>query len=291
MRSKIDQSDPNPAHKLQHSVADLTIDSKQGREINPRFSSSISSKPRPVFRRGRTVDYNEFPHSSSPAEYRYQRSASVDTPTGPAQAKLASTFPLRKARVPRVNKMSRIAERETPMPASQDIFEEAEEDELLSGATVGSEELSQRGSTAFTESGLAEEAEALEEVGIYGMEVTSNNTETTVVLKHLLALADKSSTKSSDMTIIEEDELEEEETFYESQDTPTAKSSSPFSLAHPIPRLIVTNEEGELVETVVENTRVYTPGLCTDGAVTQSKFAFAVEEIAEEEEDVLSTRL
>lgn len=293
MRSKIDQSDPNPAHKLQRSVEDLTIDSKQGREINPRFSGSKFSKPRPVFRRGGTVDSSGIPPSASQPEYCYQRSASVDTPTGPV---LASSFPVRRERA---SKMSRIVEKQPPMPASHDVFEESEEDELLGGARVSHEQVCRRknaGSTAFAESALAEDAEGLVggDFGIYGMEVTSNSTETTVVLKHLLALAGKGSAQSSDMAIIEEDELEDEEDFYESQDPPIVGSSShgSFFLPHPIPQLIVSDDEGELVETIVEKTRYYTPDPFADYGVTQSRFPFAVEEEDEEDEEgLLFTRL
>lgn len=263
VRSKIDQSDPNPAHKLQHSVEDLTIDSKQGREINPRFSSSRFASRRPGFHRGKTIDFSDrFPRNSSPVDYHYKRAASVDSPLGPIQSRPASTFPLRKERASKLTRMSRVLQE----AKSSDSFEEAEEDELLSGARVGSElDQGERNSTAFTALIEEEEVAPMTTSGpggnwISGMEVTSNGSETTVVLKHILALSRKQSTDSNtDMTIIEEDELEEEKQYYESQDSPLSPAStgSSFQLPHPIPRLIVTTEEGELVETVVEKVRSY----------------------------------
>lgn len=285
VRSKINQSDPNPAHKLQHSIEDLTIDSKQGREINPRFSSSRFAGQKPGFHRGKTIDlHDRFPRNSSPVDYHYKRSASVDSPLGPIQSRPASTFPLRKERASKLTKMSRVMQE--AKPAS--IFEEAEEDELTAGAKVSSElDQGERNSTAFT--ALAEEEEEEEEEvppvttsdsRIYGMEVTSNSTETTVVLQHILALARKQSTDSNtEMTIIEEDELEEEQQYYESQDSPLSPAStgSSFQLPHPIPRLIVTSEEGELVETVVEKAR--------------SCLSVSAEDQEELEHTVLSTRL
>lgn len=279
MRSKIDQTDPNPAHKLQHSVEDLTIDSKQGRKINPRFSGSRFTSQRPAFNKGKTVDFSDrFPHHSSLVDYRYKRSASVDTPLGPIQSRPVSTFPVRKERVPKLAHMSRLAEE----PRQTDSFEEAE-DEVLSGAKVSSE-LDQRRETSAAFAPLAEEEEqesvpGAESSDIYGMEVTSSSTETTVVLKHLLALTRKrSSETNSGMTIIEEDEMaEEEEEFFESQDSviSPASTGSTFRLAHPIPRLVVTSEEGELVETVVEKAR--------------SCLSVSAED--QEEEKALSTRL
>ena len=285
MRSKIDQSDPNPAHKLQHSVEDLTIDSRQGRQINPRFSSSRFASQKPAFSRGRTVDFNDrFPHHCSLVDYRYKRSASVDSPLGPIQSRPASTFPVRKERVPKLAHMSRVAE----APKETDFFEEAEEDEVLSGAKVSSE-LDQRERTSAAFAALAEEEEEQEsapeagssDMGIYGMEVTNSGTETTVVLKHLLALARKQSPETNlDMAIIEEDELEEEEEYYESHDSVLASPASvgsTFQLPHPIPRLVVTSEEGELVETVVDKAR--------------SSLSVSAEDQEELKHAVLSTRL
>jgi hypothetical protein len=261
VRSKVDHSDPNPAHKLQHSIEDLIVDSKQGREINPRFSTSRFARrerpiSRPNFSRGRTIDLGDrFPHSSSPTGYRYKRAASMDSPLGPIQSEAPSTFPLRNAKLTR---MDRVAERESRSP---DIFEESEEDELLSGPKVSSElEQKERESTAFAalmEEEEEEEEEGGESKGICGMEVTSSGSETTVVLKHILSLASKNA--SADMTIIEEDELEEEQKYFESEESPLspASTSGGFQLPHPIPRLIITSETGELVETVVEKTRSF----------------------------------
>lgn len=322
MKSKIDQSDPNPAHLLKSSIADLTKDSKQGREINPRFSSPRSS-PRPVFQRRSTIDYNadRFPRSSglkrSPlAEYRYQRSGSLDSPleVKPKQRGLeTSPQPWKERASSKIPfKMSRVVKRANPLLASQGIAEEAEEEEeedVLSGASVSSElEHRTANPDAFTEENDCETSDEEEEEedgfsgspstcggvvmgsgGICGMEVTSNGTETTVVLKHLLALSDSHSSPSShdaSTTIVEEDELEED--YYKSQDTPVSTSEIAFRLPHPIPRLIVTCEgeveEGEgLVETVVETARYYHEALASElGLITEHE---------DEECGPLSTRL
>ena len=83
VKSRIDQSDPNPAHQLKHSVKDLTIDSEQGRRINPRFTQP---SPSYLIQRRRRSDINDnFPlttcHRRSPltlSEQRVQRSQSLD---------------------------------------------------------------------------------------------------------------------------------------------------------------------------------------------------------------------
>ena len=102
-------------------------------------------------------------------------------------------------------------------------------------------------------------------IGICGMEVTSNNAETTVILKHIHQHCDlisevQSSFSSfppfhphSDMITVEEDSHEE---FYESEDIDGHYSSpeirTPFTLAHLIPQLFITNENGCIVETIVD---------------------------------------
>ena len=143
---------------------------------------------------------------------------------------------------------------------------EEEDEEVSIGATLDSELSGNRvNSKAFTLSNVSEDDnELLEEAkskttpGICGMEVSSNSTETTVVLKHLLATAGKVSPsyKNSDMTILEEEEEEEEDEYYESGHKPLPKiDSQSYVLPHPIPRLIVTDESEELVETIVEDIR------------------------------------
>lgn len=276
VKSKIDQSDPNPAHKLQHRVedlTDLTLDSKQGWEINPRFSRQKFANTRPSFGRRGTIDYNDqFPHNSvnrsraHSVEYnRMQKSASIDTPfVALPRLKLASTFPLRRELA---SKMSTVVEIERePVPLMFGVDSIDEEDETEVGTHVSSE-LSHAHNLTKSEAFMEDEEECDDDstsnTGIYDMEVTSNETETTVVLKHLLALAEKrnsaNSSNSTDMIIMEEDELEEE--YYESQDTPISTCSDGsgvfFTLPHPIPRLYVTCEGEGLVETVVENTRDY----------------------------------
>lgn len=328
VKSKIDQSDPNPAHKLKRTLSDLTSDSEQGREINPRFSSATTTAAtssssryaaRPdLQRRSRTVDYNgdRFPRSfgtqrtrvpstgtgvRSSAAAVLRKSGSLDSPLHPASSKEFSPVPsslsqATSAAMTTKCEMSELAEeeeeevevkREKEQSGGDNgrvSFEEAEEDEFLSGASVEGSELGRRVINPVAFAFIEEESDAPskqegdetaplfldegedDDLGICGVEVTNSSTETTVVLKHLLALSGRrsqshgSSAAAADMAIIEEDELEEEEEYYESKDTPLSPSSSTvesFALPHPIPRLIVTCEGEGLVETVVDVAREY----------------------------------
>ena len=280
-------------------MEDLTVDSKQGREINPRFSNQPKFGARkPSFQKQSTLGgyYDHFPASvgqyrrrSPLADYSLQKSSSLDSSSVPAfsspspsppsspssptyspkrHSKLASSFPgpTRRERVSSrpLNRMSAVAE--SPASSRSSVssgFEDIREDEEEEGvAAVGPETCKRGGAAAkaFADSTVVEEDEQevsnSNSVGVCGMEVTNSETETTVVLSHLLAL--KSPRRSSDMAIIEEDELEEE--FYESQDMPVSPESATtetFALPHPIPRLIVTDELDQLVETVVQSVRKY----------------------------------
>lgn len=296
VKSKIDQSDPNPAHKLQRSIEDLTVDSKQGREYNPRFSNQKFTRTRPLFHKQRTIgSYSEHYPSSVGAKKRsplVERSASLDSPlTKPAQSKLASTFPgpVKRERASKFSTMSTLAEN----LSGHNVFEEIREEDEDLGAAVCSElsgSVSVRAnSKAFTVNDVEEEDLLSSTVGVCGVEVTSSSTETTVVLQHILALTKNSSSAlhGSDMDIIEEDEVEEEE-YYESEDTPmSAKSPTvTFSLPHLIPRLIITDENQCLVETVVQTAKEYSAS-----AFQYAISPFGLLEEEEEEIIVLATRL
>ena len=161
------------------------------------------------------------------------------------------------------------------------------------GAAIASELSSNASETAnskaFTVSDVAEDCNAR----ICGMEVVNNDTETTVVLQHLLALSGKNSshTRNSNMAIIEEDEVEED--YYESEDTPASvKSPHLFSLPHPIPQLVITDENGQLVETVVQNSREYSDIAAQYSVTLPGQYSVTLPGLLEEEDEpILATRL
>ncbi len=339
IKSRVDQSDPNPAHKLQNSVKDLTVDSEEGRQINPRFSSqSFAPSPSSLIQRRKTTDFNDrFPlstcHKKSPlAGYRLQKSWSVDSHFSRRQPRsLDCTYPL--GRKQKLSKMSSFEERQTPQSSHHSsTFETIEEDEIGVAATADSTELAKRitepeafsaGSsvedpTELTKTGSSgDDDDSADGVGVCGMEITNDGSETTVVLQHILALSasrgssSSSSTDSkkrtsplgsphhqSSMAIIEEDEVEEEEDYFESPDTPqtpmtpmTPATAKIYTLAHPIPRLVVTEEGGDLVETVVENSTVFTGSILPLISISLPSTNPTIEEEEELESIHLSTRL
>ncbi len=267
MKSKIDRSDPNPAHKLQREVKDLIIE--EGREINPRFA-----KTRPRYHRKDTVGgaLEGFPHSSNHRQnpltrYRLQKAASLDSSPcnnkkdTPSELPSFSKFSFAK-------KQSRPRRMQSAVEgAIQPTFEDIEEDDC---APVDSEMDSRRPirCKAFADDSLCNNTPSSssspppgDESNICGMEVTNSSTETTVVLQHILALNSSnrsSSNQVSDMTIIEEDESEEE--HYESESISSASAPAEtltvlYKLPHLIPKLVVTDELEGLVETVVEAAR------------------------------------
>lgn len=216
------------------------------------------------------------------ADYSLQKSASFDSSytRQQPQPKFASTYPLKREKASKLKRMDAIMGNNNHLTKTKimqkSVFEAIEEDEPCNGASVENKTTSDVpvSSDAFMEQILREnysqpqdysETTSTSDVGVSGMEISNSSTETTVVLKHLLALSGKNSpSHNHDMAIIEEDELEEdEESYYESQDTPLSSDSGApksFTLPHPIPKLFITDESGALVETVVDTAKEYTNG-------------------------------
>ena len=259
MKSKIDQSDPNPAHKLRNKVEDLIIE--EGKEINPRFSNR-----RNFYKRSDTDSWDHFPKSSDRrekylAKYRQQRASSLDS--FQPRSEFSSALPFK--RDTRSGRMTTFAQNRLPMktsPLQNDIFEEIEEESVSNSIPVNTElSTGPICSKAFMENSCVTDGESksTDSANIYDIEVTNSPSETTVVLKHLLALSGKRksslpSQSNASMTIIEEDEEDEEE-YYESEDTVPSVTPIIYRLPHPIPRLIITDEIDGLVETVIEKAR------------------------------------
>ena len=119
-----------------------------------------------------------------------------------------------------------------------------------------------------------------DDIQIVDFEVTNSETETTVVLKHLLALSSlrekenettgttsnhvSRSTGSSPlwtMPAIEESDSEENESYYESEEVVTPPPSVPIvPYTLPIPTLNLQDEDGTILETILKGTE----GLKTD---------------------------
>ena len=307
VKAKVDTSDPNPAHKLSRTLSDLTI--KEGKQINPRFSSTTSDRTSPRGTSGSvtTKDRQSF------SRVKGERETGIKSPFAKerASSELISKekMPSMKRGIASQNSPFRRREVRAPAVATQkkntrsaDILRDDAREEA--GAVID------RGvpkrpliSQAFSEVPdiTMEESEEqdLGDVGVCGIEVSNNKTETTVVLKHILALGrqndntSKSQSQSSSPTakgliIVEEDELE----FYESEDKVKAPSEIPrsYSLPNLIPRLVVTSEDGELVETVVMDARkLESTGCCIQEKTM--KLSSNLGAFEEEDETNMSTYL
>ena len=308
VKSKVDTSDPNPAHKLSRTISDLTI--KEGRQINPRFAN---------VRPERTGARSDIAGQTTPKDIRSfsrikgERASGIKSPYTREKptSELVSKEKMPSLRRGMGNQNSALKKREIRMPAVKkiaaqpaDILREVESENL--GAVVDKEVQNQSLNTqAFSEepdvSIKEEEEESMEAesgIGISGIEVDNNETETTVVLKHILALsgrndgADKSASPSSPISnglvIVEEDELGED--YYESKDKVKSPSEIPsdYNLPHLIPMLIVTDEDKELVETVVSEARkLESTGTDLTGSSVGHKYTIATSklQVFEEEED------
>lgn len=115
-----------------------------------------------------------------------------------------------------------------------------------------------------------EEEEVDNDMNIVDFEVTNSEKETTVVLKHLLALKEEendmtdsttsetamstSSTTLWAMPAIEESDSEESENYYESKDiTPTVTTSTPIvPYTLPVPTVNLVDEDGTVLETILK---------------------------------------
>ncbi len=288
VKSKVDTSDPNPAHQLKRTISDLTI--KEGREINPRFSGGRSEL---------TGERGSGSKNSTPKErptfsrIKGERASGIRSPF--TKERPASEL-VSKEKMPTMRKgiaSSGLKRRETQSPRVQQVS--AHSNNIIREDKVEDLASSDNGprckftiTQAFTEDPeaaiLEEDSESSKteaENGICGIEVNNNEMETTVVLKHILALSEKQndSTKSysqnpaappNDLMIVEEDELEEE--YYESKDEVKASEiPSSYLLPHLIPKLIITTEDEELVETVVPEARQLLQNSGVEGAASSSR--------------------
>jgi len=305
VKAKVDTSDPNPAHKLSRTLSDLTI--KEGKQINPRFTAATTP------RSGTPASVTP-KHGQSFSRIRGERATGGRSPFAKERAasELISREKMPSMKRGMANQNSPFRKREVRAPAVQtrnarsaDILRETKAEDA---GEVSDKSAPRRPlvSQAFSEAPDItieenEEEEKSGDVGVCGMEVSNNKTETTVVLKHILALGNNSATEphsqssspvADDLMIVEEDEPE----FYESEDKVKAPSEIPrsYNLPHLIPSLIVTSEDEELVETVVLEARKLesTGGSLKENATNLwSKLGDFEEEEEEEDEINMSTHL
>ena len=284
VKSRIDQSDPNPAHQLRHSLEELTI--PEGQKLNPRFVKQRLPSLSPSLQKSRTFDsisqlLKEEEANSSISSYQTQaqlpRSATfeflarieplIDTEpdsTSVGNSEVMSTV-MAHDYVPcnGVKRKLYFNDGVSLMDHQEDVTTKiisthSDHNHVPIQPGLHSAHNEVQVQTAFTidqEEGASESTELdrtngySEVLDIYDIEVSNSASETTVVLKHLLALSGKtgssnSTSNSTSMPIIEESESEEEEVDY------PKLQLGPYTLPHPVPELLISDEDGSIVETI-----------------------------------------
>lgn len=283
VKSRIDQSDPNPAHKLRHSLEELTI--PEGEKLNPRFLKERLPSKSPHLQKSRTFDsisqlLKEEEHTDSSLDWTETLPRSATYEFLSCIEPLADSEPISTLSKSSNNtdskKMSTVVDYSPSNGVKRKLYfddgesndhhqEGVETHSNYNDASIEPElSVSQhemKGQNAFTinEEGASDSLASnctngqSGDLGIYDIEISNSVSETTVVLKHILALSGKngsanSTSNSAVMPIIEESETEEEEE--EEEQVYPKLELAPYTLAHPIPELMISDEDGSIVETI-----------------------------------------
>lgn len=256
-RYRVDTKDPNPAHRLQRSLQELTI--KEGAEFNPRFNPNLESN---TLRRNRMAT---MPGSQAYTKLGFHRPRAATIHSFPGlneerrkspELKRASAFTLRERSPPRSEDCpTDLPERVSALRLLDCSSQSSEESSLDDTELVAAEvEATLKGQDA-----LSHNQENPRDNDIIGMQIENSGSETTVYLTRLLDKGNngqRNGNRWGGMPSIEEDEsedsedvdkLEEEE---EEEEEKEVIGPEPSKLCHPIPQLVVYDEEDGVVETV-----------------------------------------
>ena len=329
IKPRIDCSDPNPsAHKLKHSLNELII--PLGRDINPRFSSLAKAarivksssfhvkKPISDKTESKSASLVKSSTFESLFEVGSQNSGAPDLESEIEKATQASvnqtesassTDPLEDSTQPTMEVgLETVHHRHKLGWTEEYAVNPGGHDEMFStqllgkkhGATMDDsgpphrigESVSISVATNFhkdsTDTGRYNRSE--DDIHIVDFEVTNSDTETTVVLKHLLATSslskeneatDSTNSGSSSannharrttgssslwtMPAIEESDSEESESYYESEEIVTTPPLPivPYTLS--IPTVNLQDEDGTILETILKGREGLTESGDGDG--------------------------
>ena len=212
-KSKVDQTDPNPAHRLKRSLTDLTI--LEGKQINPRFNPDLRSGSRSL----RRAISQPTGNSNKP----FSRRSTIHT--FHSSHKELET----KASTSRMQQ-----EREEVAIATRDSTSSEESINGVESEMYGSEQKINR--DAFSSVDDMMKNSFRDDNEIIDIEVTNTDTETTVNLVHLLGLR----------ATTEEDSWDQSDSESESDDDDILIPQ----FDGPIPAIYVLDEDNSLVETI-----------------------------------------
>ncbi len=246
VRSKIDHSDPNPAHKLKRSLEELTL--TRGKNINPRFtdtkhkskiprcysSADLLRKIEPTKldsrRLRKSITLGELESTdTTPRSFLNELSQVKEDPSEEEMAAAILT-----------NGHHRRSLHSKPSP----ILESIEEDDIEvsnteTETTVFLKNILSRGSLKNEVSKDSNSVEHIEDI-----EVNSTENETTVYLQQILREGDNPS-----LTSVDEEDLP----YYEVPDKDSELIMASWrNFPHGIPRVCVFDETGELLEVIVD---------------------------------------
>lgn len=274
----MDQTDPNPAHRLKHSLKELTL--SQGRRVNPRFAEKRVKTDHRLIRRFSSSDIDRSSKGGATEKHKLQKSNTLGGLISPQQLQEDTTGFI----VERPNILD-------PLPSDREMEKNLSYSHAVSkygtfsfrnydNHSTDSEDNTTDEQTTCIESNVlgsksmdnttdANDMEPLftdvygqcsnqtpeQDIDIYDIEVTNSASETTVVLKNLFSKsslskenepsnAQRVETNSSySCSQINEDSDESEEEVLLVAYTNT--------FPHGIPKLIVSNEIEDVVEVIV----------------------------------------
>ncbi len=259
VRSKIDQSDPNPAHKLKRTLEDLTL--SYGTTVNPRFADTRHKSKIP--RRHSSANLIE-PPTKAASKKVLRKSVTLGGLESSEEDPASLSF---------LSELSR---------TKKNSSEEEEGKEDMAAATLTNGHRSRKSLYSKNSSTVLDCIEEDNDI-----EVTNTETETTVFLKNILSRGSLAASETSSrnersnarVQDIEVDSTENETTIYlkgilgcRSGDNPSLGSVNEEDVGyyevpdedaelitaswryfpHGIPRVCVLDETGELVEVIVD---------------------------------------
>ena len=291
-KSRVDQTDPNPAHKLKRSLKDLTL--SQGRKVNPRFAEKRVKTDSHLIRRFSSSDIDSGSRKQeASAKHKLCKSITLGLFSHEQFKEDSTDFTVEKSpdildplpsdnemenQVSKYGTFSIRASNYDNDPTQDNLTEEQTDSiDVVGPKSMDTQNPSDTGPLFTAVNGQCSNEQ---DIAVYDIEVTNSVSETTVVLKNLFS---KSSLSKEDETGADNRRrIESSNSSYsysqlyeESEDSDSEAEEEALLAAcmntfpHGIPKLIVSNELGDIVEVIVDpptsnNANEATQGILSD---------------------------